>query len=504
LKHTPTAEQETAKHDVLGGEHTKISAYAGASKTTSLIFISEALKGEIGKYLSFNTEIAKQAATEFPGWVECRTTHSLAFQAIGKTWVNAGREIPGPRSKVRRLRTHEIASIIGVKDGYRGENAKLSRNGITYLAMQTVTKFCYSADEEIGFQHVPYDRQWLTWSDQERNEVKALATHFAQIVWADIMNMQGGKLNYSHDYYLKQYQLSHPTINVDFLMIDEGQDTNPAVLDIFVNQGTHAQLIMVGDTYQQIYAWRGAIDAMDAFDSENVCYLTKSFRFGEAVANEANKWLTLLNAPHPLVGFEKIDSEVCELTEPYAVLCRTNAQVIAETLHYQEAGRKVYVQGGTRDIKDLAEAAQQLMRGQPVEHAELIGFENWDEVVDYAASDETAKDLRIFVKLVDQYGVEKILALANTTVSKEQYGDMVVSTAHKAKGREYESVQIAPDFAEPMADEQTGEAAKLNDAEMKLAYVAVTRAKLRLDCSALGWVDRWLDLAAPVTNNQGA
>jgi hypothetical protein len=63
-------------------------------------------------YLAFNSAIAREAAGQFKRWVECRTTHSLAFQAVGKQYVNAGRELPG--KGVRRLRIHEVASILGV------------------------------------------------------------------------------------------------------------------------------------------------------------------------------------------------------------------------------------------------------------------------------------------------------------------------------------------------------------------------------------------------------
>ena len=150
----------------------------------------------------------------------------------------------------------------------------------------------------------PTRRTGRLWSPQEITEVKTLAAHFATKAWADIMALQGN-LNYQHDYYLKQYQLTHPIIKKDFLMLDEGQDTNPAVLDIFERQGEHAQLIMVGDTYQSIYQWRGAVDAMSAFEADDDCYLTKSFRFGPAIAEEANKWLTLLGADKPLEGFDR-------------------------------------------------------------------------------------------------------------------------------------------------------------------------------------------------------
>ena len=48
---------------------------------------------------------------------------------------------------------------------------------------------------------------------------------------------------------------------------------------------------------------------------------------------------------------------------------------------------------------------------------------------------------------------------------------MVISTAHKAKGREWESVRLAPDFA------STGGRNGIPTAEVRLFYVAMTRAK---------------------------
>jgi superfamily I DNA/RNA helicase len=493
-KFDPTAEQLFGRRTVLGGGHTQFVAYAGASKTTSLIFISDDLAGEEGQYLAFNTDVAKEASTEFGRHVECRTTHSLAFHAVAKKYLNAGKELPG--RNVRRQRIHEVAAILGVNDGYRGTgNARLSRNSLTYLVMQTVTKFCYSADAEINPEHVPWSKNWATWTTEEIAEVKILATHFATKAWADIMALQGN-LNYQHDYYLKQYQLTYPKIKKDFLMLDEGQDTNPAVLDIFERQRDHCQLIMVGDGYQSIYQWRGAIDAMSAFIPDDYCYLTKSFRFGPPIAEWANKFLTLLGAEKPLVGFEGVDSIVGPIAEPRAILCRTNATVIAETLHEQEIGRSVYVQGGTGEIKAFAEAAQMLMAGQPAQHPELIGFENWDEVREYATADESAKDLRTFVKLLDDYGVDKVLGIAASTKDKPEQADVITSTAHKSKGKQYSTVRIAADF-EPSEDEAAVEPG-FNDAENRLAYVALTRAQFGLDCEALSWVNGLL----PTTNDK--
>jgi superfamily I DNA/RNA helicase len=132
------------------------------------------------------------------------------------------------------------------------------------------------------------------------------------------------------------------------------------------------------------------------------------------------------------------------------------------------------------------------MAGQPAQHPELIGFENWDEVREYAAADESAKDLRTFVKLLDDYGVDKVLGIAASTVDKPQHADVITSTAHKSKGKQYPTVRIAADF-EPSEDEAAGEPG-FNDAEHRLAYVAVTRAQFGLDCESLEWVDALLPM----------
>jgi superfamily I DNA/RNA helicase len=487
LKFKPTEEQVHSRSLTLDGEHLKIEAYAGASKTTTCIICACALPDERGNYLAFNSSIAKHASTEFPDNVKCMTTHSLAFRAVGVKYVRAGRELPHP--KKRRLRGGEIASILGVKEGYKSENVNIHREGIAYLAKEMVTRFCYSADEKIGFRHFPFINGMDKWNDTEKQEVKALVTHFADVYWQDITALSG-RLDFEHDHYLKMYQLEKPYIDVDFLMLDEGQDTNPATLDIFERQGDHAQLIMVGDRYQSIYQWRGAVDAMSEFDAPASSHLTKSFRFGEGVAGEANKWLTLLGADAPLVGFEQIDSKVHAIEEPTAIICRTNAQVIAETLAAQDNGKKVYVQGGTREIEEFAKGARDLMHTGSSTHPELIGFKGWNDVQTFVATDKGAKDLKLFVKLIDDYGVERVLNVAVTAVSKQEYADVVTTTGHKSKGREYEKVRIGADFQPPEPDEN-GEL-KLDHSEMRLAYVSVTRAQKELDCTALEWVDRWV------------
>jgi superfamily I DNA/RNA helicase len=72
---------------------------------------------------------------------------------------------------------------------------------------------------------------------------------------------------------------------------------------------------------------------------------------------------------------------------------------------------------------------------------------------------------------------------------------VTVSTAYKAKGREWPRVQIAADFLPPKDTDELGPDGSplpgtVDSAEARLAYVAVTRARHHLDRGGLTWIDR--------------
>jgi superfamily I DNA/RNA helicase len=69
----------------------------------------------------------------------------------------------------------------------------------------------------------------------------------------------------------------------------------------------------------------------------------------------------------------------------------------------------------------------------------------------------------------------------------EKNADVIISTSHKAKGREWDYVRIGMDF-QPRTED--GREVPPSRPEMMLAYVAVTRAKIGLDNEGLVWVDK--------------
>ena len=97
-------------------------------------------------------------------------------------------------------------------------------------------------------------------------------------------------LPFRHDHYLKLWQLTRPRIGADYLMFDEAQDANPVIVAVVQDQSV-LQKVAVGDSCQAIYGWRGAVDALATWPASTRLQLSCSFRFGSAVAHEANNWL---------------------------------------------------------------------------------------------------------------------------------------------------------------------------------------------------------------------
>jgi len=94
-------------------------------------------------------------------------------------------------------------------------------------------------------------------------------------------------------------------------------------------------------------------------------------------------------------------------------------------------------------------------------------------VTDYVAFDPSGSELALNYKLVEEFGVDTILkALAHMTPERD--ASVIVSTAHKAKGREWPTVLISDDFAAKIKAEASAE-------ELRLLYVATTRARHGLD-----------------------
>lgn len=222
-------------------------------------------------------------------------------------------------------------------------------------------------------------------------------------------------------------------------------------------------------------SWRGAINAMDYLQAPTY-YLTQSFRFGEAIAEVANRILEqAFHVEQRVAGkgpLGSVQMDAAPLKMPYTVLCRSNMGVMMAAIEAMKRGDPVYVVGGTGGPVGLLNALLQLRAGEKAFHPDLQWFESWEELCDVVEM-ETAQPLRPLVRLVDNnpslaHWVRHRLKRAEKT---ERLARVIISTAHKAKGREWDRVQMGADWR-PFLKQ-----GKVDAEEARLWYVAVTRAK---------------------------
>lgn len=476
MKFPPTPEQQEIIDAFTSGDSLVIEALAGTGKTTTLKMLANAMPQRRGLYLAYNRVTADEARASFPSNVKCMTAHSLAYGVVGRDYSD--------RLNAKRVPPWELAKWLGVHQNfYISPDVSLVPMAVAGAVTSTIRNFCYSADPEPNASHVP----WVKGAENYRPKVQKYILPLARKAWADLQKHRGF-FPFSHDVYLKMYALTEPKLDYDYVMMDEAQDANALTLQLFTSQ-THAQLVAVGDECQQLYGWRGSVNSMGSMQADHRLSLTKSFRFGPVVATEGQKWLTLLDSPLSLQGYEKLNTTLAPLADPDVVICRTNATVILEAMAAQARGQSFALTGGTADIEKFAKAAGDLKKGKRTLHTDLAAFEDWPSVQDYSRTPE-GRDLATLVRLIDEHGVETLQSVAREAVP-ETVADITITTGHRAKGREWDKVRIAMDFEGLVTEE-----GEMTREGMMLAYVSVTRAQKVLDRSGLAFVDKLLEMNA--------
>lgn len=421
--------------------------------------MSDSISEKEGIYIAFNKAIATEAAQTFPSNVLCKTAHSLAYKAVGHKYAK----------RLQRLSGGALSEdYLNLKNGIYDFTAAVTGN----LVLEILTRFCQSADDEITRDHV----SWVALRPIEDKEVKyALADELvflARKTWSMMIDPKG-KIPITHDVYLKLWALSNPIIHKDFILFDEAQDANAVMLGLVCSQD--AQKIFVGDRYQQIYSWRGAVNAMQTIDTTHECKISQSFRFGQKVADVANSILNnQLGANVSIKGFDKINSTIGYVDTPDAILCRTNSTLIDTLINRLSLGDTVSVAGGCGDMVSLLKGAKELMSGNRTNQRDLALFETWSEVVEFSES-EAGSDLAPTVNLIKNYDIDNLITSLNKANKvRESQADIILSTAHKSKGREWSTVKLADDFRHP-------DSKGYSEEETNLLYVAATRAIDTLD-----------------------
>lgn len=458
MKLTPTPEQELIIANAEEGRNLAISALAGSAKTTTCQMIAKRLRKH-SLYVSYNKAIAMEAGTKFPKmWVECKTMHSLAWQAVVKG-TKYGSKLGG------FIDRNDVMEVIPDLRSMSYQNRVVAIGKIT----DAIGDFCNSAEPSIQ-----------NFCD---TKLKGATLNFrVRQVW-DAMIDVNNPMGITHDVYLKLFQLSKPDLGYRIIYYDEAQDANAATLDIIKRQD--AQIIIVGDTHQNIYSFNNTINAFDHLDDDySLLELTTSFRFPQHIADNANRVLDLLGSSSKLIG-KGTTTEI----KTKAILVRTNLDLFSYLAGFAEQGLKSYAVGDLAELfRQLYSANNLKYNGDPSKRTDKLvkSYSTWDELVaDVEYRPELAKLVGILNNFPNLH--QTITNIKSMMVSDELDADTTLVTAHKSKGLEFDEVELAhgfvhwTDIRDFKEGEKTAKQIMNTDDTGRLIYVAMTRGKVRVD-----------------------
>ena len=459
-----TKEQKEIVKAVSKYKNIKINAFAGTGKTTTLRYIADEYRDKKILYLAFNSAIKNEASSTFPQNTFVKTTHGLAYSAVKKyTQIDL--------SSLRNYRAIDISKEFEIP-----YEKALS-------ALKIFENFCNNTKDKISED------------DIEHKTAKKMFDH-----------MLIGVLKPTHSFYLKYYYLliskeQIPQFQYDIIMLDEAQDTNEVTLGIFNSLSAKIK-IYVGDRHQQIYSFRGSKNALEKISCDKQLYLSQSFRFNETIANYANILLQNFKGEKVNISSSKNSTE----QKTFAYISRTNAQLIS-TISKRIEQRKPFVTvRNPEEIFSLSIEIYYLLnneRDRIIKNPFLKGFQDEEELASYA-KDTDDFELKAALKRVKEYQ-EKIFEfkeIANkfykawqnrelNSFDKRLSEILFLTTAHTAKGLEWDSVVVAddfPNFADLILDMGFDSLKKFQKElenltnqelidEFNLFYVALTRAK---------------------------
>lgn len=469
------------QYDIINSSgNIKINAVAGSGKTTTIIEYSKSRpKNSKILYLAFNRSVKTEAEEKFAKLnidnVKVETAHSLAYK---NTIFKFNYSL-----KPNGYKTFEVANILKIKKRKEKHFELIVANHINRF----VNYFCNSDARKVSqlnYLDVVSDPSAYDFVKKNYEFIEKQTRVF-------LGKMDSGEIEITHDFYLKKFQLSNPNLGYDYILFDEGQDASPSMLDVFLNQSSTK--VIVGDSHQQIYSWRYAINSLEKVDFKSFP-LTLSFRFNQDIANlsmEILKWKNLLSN-QTILPIRGVGNKVSNNYN--ATLARTNLGLLSkafEIVSEDTKSRSLYFEGNFNsylyadegasifDVLNLYNENRQMIKDNLIK-----SMSSFAELEEYVEKTEDTQ-LSILVEIVKKYGNELpkfVRLIRDMSVEEKKNADMIFSTVHRAKGMEYKNVFLHNDFISERKikklidnkNETPIDIPKVFE-EINILYVAITR-----------------------------
>lgn len=488
-----------------------VNALAGSGKTSTAIECVGANHRSCRRmiYLSFNRSVAltmrEKLAKKGVRGPEITTLHSLAFRRLGARMLDSGREL----GVLKPYALSGVADAFFRTEGGSQVRDEYALNRCRRLALDRMEAWCGSADLDMDvFLARSHPVSFLAAAKACGIAAESIDAA-AKKLWETISETNA--LPLTHAVYLKLFHLKCAKdprmLAYDLAIVDEAQDLFPvteALVRLMRDAG--ARIILFGDRYQQIYTWTGSVNSIQRFeDSSRVLSLTQSFRCPGGVVREAEKYLRLLGftgtfrpAPAPCVLDYKTP----------IIISRTNSSLFANIPGSELPTRKIHLVGGVDSYNfDAIGDYLNFLSGhrERIKNPVVAGMDGQNEYDEYAeaVNDVEMRNARTVVQRLGPGKVWGILEAARRKefAEKPSEAELCLSTGHKCKGSEFETVLADPSFMDlwkdanalsdspspdPERERILGEAGApetahiVSSEELRLAYVTLTRATREL------------------------
>jgi len=466
----------------------KINAVAGSGKTTTLLLYAQKKSNLKILYLAYNKSLQISLQEKLKNYklpnLNVSTIHSLAYNKIGAYNYKLTNE----------LKTYILEKVL-IKYELK-TNQKSYYLSVEYLSLlkDLVNFYCNCALIQIDTKLLESYKKQCDLSAKilevlVKNEKKILK-HTKAILTA----MKDKTIAATHDFYLKMFYLNRQistNLGYDLILIDEAQDISDVMIAIIENQ--NCKRVYVGDSFQQIYSFRYAINALNKIDLPNF-YLSKSFRFSNSYAKTLENLLNHLYTINQtqilnINGIDtstKVGEEFIDFSKPFCVIARTTFGLIQELVKYIHDKKKIYFEGGYNTYSFMNQIVYSIFylkqrKNEKITVDEIKRFNSIYEL-EIFAKDTKNQDYLNIIKFIHTYKdniFEINKKIKYLLVSSKEKADIIFTTAHKAKGLEYDQVLMVNDFItkKDILNKKNPLSFQRINEELNIYYVAATRVK---------------------------
>ncbi|WP_238388412.1 UvrD-helicase domain-containing protein [Sinimarinibacterium sp. NLF-5-8] len=454
-----------------------VVGYAGAAKTTTMLSVAKRKDEDqlTGSAFFFNKamadDMARKIKTDRIVGLSSSTLHSLAYRDQARRF---GNRVGKP------IYARDILKAVPVEGSYLQKLQRfMTPNAKAYLGLKSLSTFCHSDDAKFTDKHLSLGDYAI---HDGAGEVADKTSESSRRIAEFAMNLDNG-LGMNHDVYLKNYiegvcDGRYQGPGGQYLIGDEFQDSNGITMKFMRHMASEGrQIIVAGDPNQQIYRWRGSVNAMDRLKTDIRLELTQSFRFGQAIADAASqvlRWLgnevSLKGAPGRVstINGRRSDGDM-------AVICRTNAGIVESLKIMLDQGRTCYAPRAQQILDEVLDVID-LQNGIKASRTALRIFKDYDDFESNV--EDGATEFLMLLNLCEEYGTTLLTRLLHDSMHPKD-GAVTLLTAHSSKGLEFDNVILGSDFPDERKFYDLPHDIQLD--EMRLLYVAMTRAKFNLD-----------------------